>query len=73
MELSMPSDLKFSEIKRLLEDHGWYFDRASGSHHVFKGKGRKPLSIPVHSNRVKYVYKREIDKAIEELRKGGKP
>lgn len=63
----MPSDVRFSEIARLLEAHGWTPTRTNGSHHIFTGAGREPISIPVHRGKVKHVYLRQVQKAIAKL------
>lgn len=65
----MPSDVRYREIKKLLESHGWMHDRTSGSHHIFSGPGLPMVSIPVHHGKVKHVYLREIQKQIEARRK----
>lgn len=66
----MPSDVRFAELRTLLERHGWTLARISGSHH-FRGEGRGPLSIPVHKGRVKWFYAKEVRRAIDGLGKGG--
>ncbi|MBX3361228.1 MAG: type II toxin-antitoxin system HicA family toxin [Phycisphaeraceae bacterium] len=65
----MPSDVQFRDLRRLLEHHGWELTRVKGSHHHFRGKGRQPISIPVHKGRVKAIYARQVDQAIEELQR----
>jgi predicted RNA binding protein YcfA (HicA-like mRNA interferase family) len=44
----MPSEVAFRDVRRKLEEHGWTLDRISGSHHVFRKEGERPISIPVH-------------------------
>ncbi|HLO42197.1 MAG TPA: type II toxin-antitoxin system HicA family toxin [Phycisphaerales bacterium] len=63
----MPSDVSFRDIRSLLERHGWSLDRIKGSHHVFAGEGRRTVVIPVHKGKVKFCYKREIDRQIAAL------
>jgi predicted RNA binding protein YcfA (HicA-like mRNA interferase family) len=63
----MASDERFSEIRKLLERHGWELKRINGSHHIFHGQGRPILSIPVHKNRVKAIYRRKIEQAIRSV------
>lgn len=67
----MSNTVRFAEIRRKLEQHGWSLERVAGSHHYFTGPGRPPLSIPVHGGRVKLNYDRQADKAILALRKQG--
>ncbi|MGD9693679.1 MAG: type II toxin-antitoxin system HicA family toxin [Phycisphaerales bacterium] len=69
----MPNDIRFDELRKHLESHGWQFTRTRGSHHVFTRPGFRPITIPVHKGRVKHVYKRLVEKAIQEAAKGDKP
>ena len=59
----MPSEVGFSEVRRLLESTGWMLIRVSGSHHIFK-KPDVPevMSVPVHGGRVKPLYVKKIEK-----------
>lgn len=66
----MPSPVRFAIVKKTLEDHGWVLNRISGSHHIFTKAGRTPISIPVHRNKVKPKYVRDVQKAIEEDEQG---
>lgn len=62
----MPSEVRFAELKRLLESNGWVFARVSGSHHIFEKSGvREHLSIPVHHGKVKPYYARKAQQAIQ--------
>ncbi len=37
---------------RILEQHGWYLDRISSSHHIYKHRSEtNTLSVPVHGNK----------------------
>jgi len=55
----MASDVRFSKVRRLLEERGWVLNRIAGSHHIFKKKGEPPFSVPVHRGKVKaYYYKK---------------
>jgi predicted RNA binding protein YcfA (HicA-like mRNA interferase family) len=62
----MASPVRFSEVKRLLERHGWSLARVTSSHHLFKKPGDRDWSIPVHNNKVKGEYVRQIKKHIGE-------
>jgi predicted RNA binding protein YcfA (HicA-like mRNA interferase family) len=64
----MPSDVRYSEVKKLLESNGWHLDRIRGSHHVFTRPGKRNIIIPIHGKNVRYVYVRQIQKIIEEER-----
>jgi len=58
----MPSEKRFSVVRKMLEDKGYTLARISGSHHVFVKPGSLPVSIPVHSGKVKAFYVRKIEK-----------
>ena len=59
----MPSEVRFNKVKKTLKEKGYYLDRVSGSHHIFeKNDGSKSISIPVHKNKVKPCYVKDIEK-----------
>ena len=62
----MPSDVRFSVVRALLESHGWSLSRIRGSHHVFEKPEATLIVVPVHRGKVKYGYVRRIQKIIEE-------
>jgi predicted RNA binding protein YcfA (HicA-like mRNA interferase family) len=62
----MAAETRFSEVKALLERHGWQLVRTAGSHHWFEKPGDRSWSIPVHSGKVKPVYVRQIKKHVGE-------
>jgi predicted RNA binding protein YcfA (HicA-like mRNA interferase family) len=62
----MQGDVRFAEVRRLLESHGWSLSRIHGSHHIFNKPGKGILSVPVHHQKVKRPYVRKIKKALEE-------
>ncbi len=66
----MPSDVPFSQVRKLLESHGWTCSRVRGSHHVFTKEGETLIIIPVHRRKVKFGYVRRIKKQLEEEGKG---
>ena len=39
------------EIMKILKANGWVLDRINGSHYIFEKNGRRPIPVPVHSNR----------------------
>lgn len=61
----MPSDVRYAQILRLVESHGWILIRIRGSHHVFQLPDGTLFVVPVHRGKVKYAYLREIKKLIE--------
>ena len=62
----MPSEVRFAEVRRLLEQHGYTLARISGSHHIFTRAGSEPFTIPVHGNKVKPYYVKDIKKRLGE-------
>lgn len=61
----MPSNVRFAELRKLLESHGWELSRIKGSHHIFTKEGESPIVFPVHRQQVKYVYVRKIKEKLE--------
>lgn len=61
----MASEVRFAEVRRLVEQHGWVLARIKGSHHTFERPDGTIYTIPVHNNRVKPFYVREIKKELE--------
>lgn len=62
----MASEVRFFEVRKLLERYGWELARISGSHHIFLKSGEDPISIPVHRGKVKSVYVKKIRRICEE-------
>lgn len=61
----MPSEVRFAEVRRLLERDGWRLLRIKGSHHSFGKPGFRNIVVPVHHDRVKPFYVKEIRKILE--------
>ncbi len=65
-----PQNATFADIRNLLEYEGFYLDRVTGSHHIFK-YAETTFVIPVHNNKVKVIYVKKvlelIDRADTEL------
>jgi len=59
-----PQNATFSDIRNLLEYEGFYLERVTGSHHIFK-YAETTFVIPVHNNRVKAIYVRKVLELIE--------
>ena len=59
-----PQNATFSDIRNLLEYEGFYLDRVTGSHHIFK-YAETTFVIPVHNNRVKAIYVQKVLELIE--------
>lgn len=64
----MPSEVRFQEVRRRFEAHGWYLDRIRGSHHVFSKPGRGSFPVPVHGGKVQAVYVKKIERLLEKER-----
>ncbi len=54
--------MRFAEVKKILEDKGYFFNRTKGSHHIFIKAGVGAYSVPVHRGKVKPVYVKQIQK-----------
>jgi predicted RNA binding protein YcfA (HicA-like mRNA interferase family) len=61
----MPSEVRFSEVQKMLERAGYRLVRISGSHHCFAKPGESLVSIPVHQGKVKTHYVRQVKKICE--------
>jgi len=61
----MASAVRFAKVRRQLEATGYRLVRISSSHHIFERPGRPIVSIPVHDNKVKPFYVRQVQKIIE--------
>lgn len=58
----MASEMRFSEVRKMLEAKGYRLARINGSHHIFAKPGAVHQSIPVHHGKVKPNYVRKIEK-----------
>ena len=58
----MAGDVRFQEVKKMLEAKGYRLNRINGSHHIFKKRGARSLPIPVHNGKVQPAYVRMIEK-----------
>ena len=67
----MPTDARFVDVRKMLEEHGWDLARIRGSHHVFTGENRPTITIPVHRGKVRHACVRLVEKAIEEVERQG--
>ena len=60
----MPSPVRFTVVRALLESKGYRLTRISGSHHIFTKPGQALVqSVPVHKGLVKYVYFKKAQQA----------
>lgn len=61
----MPSEVRFADIRRSLEQHGWTLDRIRGSHHIFVKEGEgEHICLPVHQGKVRPGYVRKAEKLV---------
>jgi len=58
----MPSEMRFSELRKRLQAAGYTLARVHGSHHYFTKPGQTPVSIPVHQGKVKPYYVRQVER-----------
>jgi predicted RNA binding protein YcfA (HicA-like mRNA interferase family) len=58
----MPSEMRFAEVKKMLEAKGYFLHRVTGSHHVFKKPGVGSFAVPVHHGKVMPIYVTKIEK-----------
>ncbi|WP_425623042.1 type II toxin-antitoxin system HicA family toxin [Brevibacillus borstelensis] len=54
-----PNGIRFSEIAKVLEYHGYIMVRVVGSHHHFRNKNGDVITIPKH-NPIKAVYVKDV-------------
>ncbi len=65
--LNHPDSLKFSEIETLLYTFRFQKVGAKGSHTKFKHPNLKGISIPIHNNDCKTIYKKHVAKILKTL------
>mgnify|MGYP004638236763 CR=1 FL=1 len=63
---SLPSDVRFTELKKILEKYGYKDTVSSGgsSHHIFRKKGCENITIPAHEP-INKVYVNMVKEVIE--------
>jgi predicted RNA binding protein YcfA (HicA-like mRNA interferase family) len=62
----MPSPVRFAELRKYLEQHGWTLARINGSHHTFTKPGElRPIVIPVHQGKTDSIYVKQAKKRCE--------
>ena len=65
--LTMSNDIRFSEIKKILESYGYTMTspRSGSSHYTFRKKGKYPITVPKHEP-IKKVYVEMVREIIEQ-------
>lgn len=63
---SLSSDMRFDELKRILEAYGYVMSAPKGgsSHYTFRKKGCTPITIPKHQP-IKKVYVEMVRNVVE--------
>ena len=64
--LSLSNDLRFDELRRILESYGYTMSapRSGSSHYTFRKEGCAPITIPKHEP-IKKVYVLMVKEVIE--------
>lgn len=65
--LSLSKDMRFQELKRVLEYYGYQMTTPSSgsSHYTFRKSGKNPITIPKHEP-IKKIYVEMVRKIVEE-------
>ncbi len=59
--VSLPASMRFSDVRKVLEWHGYELNRSAGSHFMFRKEGSPNLDIPIKDGKtVKRVYLKMI-------------
>jgi predicted RNA binding protein YcfA (HicA-like mRNA interferase family) len=66
----MASPVRFATVRKALETAGYRLVRISASHHIFEQQGKPIVSIPVHNQKVKPFYARQVQKIIAADKEG---
>lgn len=61
-----PNNVTIHELKAVLEYFGFRLIRINGSHFIFKNQEGISKSVPVHNNKIKPYYIKDILKLIYE-------
>ena len=64
--LSLSKDLRFDEVRKVLEFFGYtmYAPRGGSSHYTFRKEGCMPITIPKHEP-IKKVYVKRVKEIVE--------
>ncbi len=63
---SLSSDMRFSELQKVLENHGYVMTSSNrGSHCTFRKAGKNPITVP-RNEPIKKVYVAMLRKIVEE-------
>ena len=62
--LAKPTDMRFSEVKYLVEQFGFKLRRSGGTHAVVRHPSGKTITIVIHDNCVKHGYLVQLIKLL---------
>lgn len=64
-----PKNVTFEELRKILEDHGFWLDRIAGSHHIIQQEiGERAWTLTIPFNRpIKIAYVKQTLQAIDEI------
>ena len=62
--LQNPREMRFKEVKNILEYFGYNLVRIRGSHHIFEDHSGDRIVFPVHNKRVTNIYLKCIKAVI---------
>lgn len=65
--LSIPKDLRFEELQKVVLDCGYQLDHITGSHAIFTKPGCNPLTIVAKTPVKSYLIKQVLDEIGEYL------
>lgn len=60
----LSTELRFDEIRKVLEHYGYSCSNTGGSHYVFRKEDSEPITIPVHG-KIKKQYIKDVRDIIE--------
>jgi predicted RNA binding protein YcfA (HicA-like mRNA interferase family) len=63
--INNPRGATFQEVRTVLFHHGFQLERVTGSHHIFS-RPDATFAIPVHGNRVKFRYVRQVIELLQQ-------
>jgi predicted RNA binding protein YcfA (HicA-like mRNA interferase family) len=69
--LSLPKDVRFDELERVLLWSGYTLDRTRGSHAIYIKTGHPTLTIPIRSPVKSYLIKQVLDVIEDDFEEDG--
>ncbi len=60
-----PKNVRFEDLKKILEDIGYVARNRGGSHYVFTKENSKPITIP-YKRPVKIIYVKQVIRILED-------